>query len=200
MDPISDAELLAGIADGDPNWTAVYSRCRSAMYGTAAKVFRSSEDARGGESSADVVQQVLEEAKADGLPTDIDSIRRLQAHLATAVYRRAVNLTTRKSGTLEQLPQEGSSDDRLDDSFMEEVEDAIIAAQAMDLVDLLPEAQRNVIREHVLKGRSQQEVANDLGVTDARVRQHLTPGLRQLRSLLGVTITETKKGKEAKPK
>jgi RNA polymerase sigma factor (sigma-70 family) len=200
MDPISDANLLSGISDSDPDWAAVYDRCRAAMIGTAAKVFRSAEDARGGESSIDAVQQVMEETIALGLPTDIDSISRLQAYLCTAVYRRSVNIATRKPGTLDRLPEQGSSEERFDDSFMDVVEDSVIAAQAQRLVELLPEAQQHVIREHVLKGRTQQDVADDLGVSDARVRQLLTPGLRQLRSLLDVTISEKKKGKEAKPK
>lgn len=191
MDEVSDEELLAGIAAGSPNWTAVYERCRHAMFGTARHFFHTSEEARGGTSDADVVQAVMVEVMEKGLPTDIDTIERLRAFVVKITWRRAHNASRRRSATHETLPNPGSPDELRDETFEDRVYDQIVASQARVLVERLPDREGLVIREHILKARAQGDVATEMGVSDARIRQLRTAGLRQLRALIGDTAGET---------
>lgn len=198
MDPISDTDPIAGIAAGSPNWTVVYARCRRPMIGTAITVFGSADTARGGRSAEDVVQDVMAATMAKGaLPASITSLEKLQSYLCVAVFRRALNAKTREAGTMAQLPEDIDPDDSVDDEFTM-VEYAIVAARAAELVDLLPEEQRTVFREHVLRGRTQQEVAQELGVSESMIRKHRDSGLRRLRSMLDIAINENTNRMEAK--
>ena len=150
MDEISDEELLASIAAGSPNWTAVYDCCRHAMFGTARRFFRTSREARGGTSDADVVQSAMAEVMKKGLPKDIDSIERLRALMATVTWRRAYNASQRLAAKTQALPEPGSPDELRDEDFEERVHEQIVASQAKVLVEKLPARERHVLREHVL--------------------------------------------------
>lgn len=190
MEEVSDEELLASIADGSPNWAAVYERCRHAMFGTARHFFHTSDEARGGTSDADVVQLVMVEVMEKGLPTDIDTIERLRAFIVKITWRRAHNASLRLSATHEALPEPDSPDELSDETFEDRVHNQIVARQARALVEQLPDRERQVIREHILKARAQGDVASEMGVSDARIRQLRTAGLRQLRALIGETAGE----------
>lgn len=191
MDEVSDEELLASIAAGSPNWAAVYERCRHAMFGTARHFFHTSDEARGGTSDADVVQAVMVEVMEKGLPTDIDTIERLRAFIVKITWRRTHNASLRRSATHETPPEPDSRDELSDEIFEDRVHDQIVASQARALVEQLPDRERQVIREHILKARTQGDVASEMGVSDARIRQLRTAGLRQLRALIGDTVGET---------
>ncbi len=194
MDEISDEELLASIAAGSPNWAAVYERCRHAMFGTARRFFRTSDEARRGTSDADVVQTVMAEMIKKGLPTDINSIERLRTFMVNVTWRRTHNASQRLSAANEPFPEPGSPEELCDEAFEDYVHDQIIASQAKVLVERLPDRERHVIREHILKGRTQNEVAADMRVSDGRIRQLCTAGLHRLRGLLGEADYSTKEG------
>lgn len=191
MDDVSDEELLASIAAGSPNWAAVYERCRHAMFGTARRFLHTSDEARGGVSDADVVQAVMVEVMEKGLPTDIDTIERLRAFLLTITWRRAHNASQRRAATHETLPRPGSPDELSDETFEDRVHNQIVASQAIALVGQLPDREGQVIREHILKARTQGDLATEMGVSDARIRQLRTSGLRHLRALIDDTAGET---------
>jgi RNA polymerase sigma factor (sigma-70 family) len=192
MDEVSDEKLLASIAAGSPNWTAVYERCRHAMFGTARRFFHTSDEAWGGLSATDVVQAVMVEVMEKGLPTDIDTIERLRAFLVTITWRRAHNASQRHAATHETLPRPGSPYELNDETFEDRVHNQILASQAIALVGQLPDREGQVIREHILKARNQGDVATEMGVSDARVRQLRTSGLRQLRALIDNTANATR--------
>ncbi len=184
MDEISNEEILASIAAGSPDWASVYECCRDAMFGTARRFFRTSDEARGGESDADVVQTVMLELIKNGLPADINTVKRLRSYMASATWRRAYNSSQRLQATNEPLPEPGSPEELRDEAFEEHLLGQIIASQAKVLADQLPDREKHVIREYILKGRTQVDVAAELGVSDARIRQLCTAGLRMIRALL----------------
>jgi RNA polymerase sigma factor (sigma-70 family) len=177
----------AGSVGSSANWAGIYEYSRHAMFGTARRFFRTSHEARGGTSDSDVVQEAMAEVMRKGLPTDIDTIERLRAFMAKVTWRRAYNASQRRSSANEPLPRPGSPDEVRDDAFEDQIHDQIIANQAKVLVEQLPDQERHVFREHILKARTQDDVAAEMRVTDARIRQLRTAGLRRLRVLLGVT-------------
>ena len=63
----------------------------------------------------------------------------------------------------------------------EELEDRELHAYLRDAVRLLPERQRLVIMGYFLEGKTSQELASFLGVTESRISQLRSEGLRTLR-------------------
>jgi RNA polymerase sigma-70 factor (ECF subfamily) len=53
------------------------------------------------------------------------------------------------------------------------------------LLDDLPEAQRQAIRQRVIEGREYPEIAGALGLSEPATRQHVSRGLARLRTQLG---------------
>ena len=64
---------------------------------------------------------------------------------------------------------------------LEELESRELLAYLRDAVDLLPERQRLVVVGYFLEGRSSQELARFLGVTESRVSQLRSEALAMLR-------------------
>lgn len=185
MGSLSDEDLLAGIAKGEPDWRAVYERCRHAMHAAAMRYFRRREEALGGLSAEDVVQQVMSAVIRKGLPDDLASVEKLRAYMAQATLFRAHNVKTRKPAGHLPLADPGTPDELPGTDDVEETAVTIaVADHAKQLVQRLPGLEQLVIRRHVLEGHRQIDVAAEIGVSDARVRQLLKAGLRRLRRLL----------------
>lgn len=184
MDEVSDDEFLASITSGVPNWTTVYAHCRSTMHQAARRFFRSTSEAHGGISSDDVVQNVMAEVMRAGLPQNIDSPPRLRAYMYTLTWRRSFNERRRLDARNQPVPGPGGPSEVYKDGFEDRVVDQLLASRAKVLIEELPDPEQHVLREHILKTRPQVEVARDMGISDARVRQLLTTGLRRLRTLL----------------
>jgi RNA polymerase sigma factor (sigma-70 family) len=185
MDP-GDDDLLAGIAAGEPNWAELYKRHGDAMHNTARRFIRKENAARGGVSAEDIVQQAMSEMMGAGLPTTLASMSKVRSYFVTVVFRRAYDTVTRNPGLGTPLPEpEAPGELPADDHAQEAVEDQLLADQAKALMPLLPERERYVIEQHIMRARTQQDVGAELGVSDGRIRQLLTAGLRRLRALIG---------------
>jgi RNA polymerase sigma factor (sigma-70 family) len=58
-------------------------------------------------------------------------------------------------------------------------------ADAVEILEALPEPQREAIRSRVLRDRAYPDVAKDLDVTETAARKHVSRGLASLRAQLG---------------
>lgn len=184
-------DLLAGVAAGSPDWAELYKHHRDAMYGTARRFLRHPTAARGGVSAEDIVQQAMSEIMARGLPRDLDSMAKVRSWFVKVVFRRAYNAVARKPGDSAPLPEPDTPGEMPSDQHAEEaIEDQLIADQAKRFLPLLSAGERRVIEEHIMAGRTQADVAAEMGVSDARIRQLRTAGLRRLRALIGVPVEE----------
>jgi RNA polymerase sigma factor (sigma-70 family) len=73
----------------------------------------------------------------------------------------------------------------LTDAALERVEDlASVDANVAGLVQALPEEQRDAVMRRVVEERSYEDIAHELAVSPAVVRQRVSRGLRTLRSEL----------------
>jgi len=184
-------DLLAGIAAGTPDWAELYTRHRDAMYGTARRFLRDPATARGGLSAEDVVQQAMSEMMASGLPENLASMATVRSWFVKVVFRRADNAVKRRPADASPLPEADTPGELQSDQHVEKaVEDQIIADQAKAFLLLLSAGERQVIEQHIMAGLTQADVAAEMAVSDARVRQLRTAGLRRLRALIGVGVKE----------
>ncbi len=73
----------------------------------------------------------------------------------------------------------------LDDEDLARVEELAGAGElALALLERLPKAQRDAVRSRVLQERGYEELAAELGCSEQVVRQHVSRGLRRLRTLI----------------
>jgi RNA polymerase sigma factor (sigma-70 family) len=179
-------QLLDSIQAGAPDWKAIYELNRDPMSRTAARFIRGENSAVAGIQVADIVQQAMLEMIASGLPRDIKSLDGLRSWMVKVAWRRAYDVCNGPKSRVEALPPEGSPYELADDGGAEEaVELELLYEKAVAGLEQLNESERHVVREHVIRGRTQADVAGDLGVTDARIRQLRDSGVRRLARIVG---------------
>jgi len=72
-----------------------------------------------------------------------------------------------------------------DDEDLQRVEELAAAGEtALDLLAQLPAAQREAVRGHVIEEQGYEHLAAQLGHSEQLVRQHVSRGLRRLRTLI----------------
>ena len=116
---------------------------------------------------------------ADELGISLQELARLQDRLFRSVVLALDHETSDDSDedlTLVDILQDRSS---IDPS--EELETRELHAYLRDAVKLLPERQRFVIVGYFLEGKTSQEIARFLGVTESRVSQLRSEALRNLK-------------------
>jgi RNA polymerase sigma factor (sigma-70 family) len=180
-------QLLDSIQAGAPDWKAIYELNRGPMSRTAARFIRGENSAVAGVQVADIVQQAMLEMITSGLPREMRSLDGLRSWMVKVAWRRAYDACNGPKSRVNPLPPEGSPYELADDDGAEEeaVELELLYEKAVAGLEKLNESERLVISEHVIRGRTQADVARDLGVTDARVRQLRDSGIRKLARTVG---------------
>ena len=86
----------------------------------------------------------------------------------------------------EALTDTMDTDERFTVSNLEQIETSEMSGQVKEAVRGLPKQLQSVIIEHDYKGRTLQEIADDMGVTESRVCQLRTEAIRILKGTLKV--------------
>ena len=72
-----------------------------------------------------------------------------------------------------------------DDEDLAQVKDLALEGElALSLLERLPAAQRDAVRARVVDERSYRELAREVGCSEQLVRQHVSRGLKRLRTLI----------------
>ncbi|MCC6174055.1 MAG: sigma-70 family RNA polymerase sigma factor [Chloroflexi bacterium] len=176
---------------------SIYVHHRDAMFRAATSILGSQERSVRGVSAQDVVQQVMRRLQANGLPADVQDLRR---YLLTAVrnqardaIRRATRETTDEHGPVRTRHEEPLSDivtDRLvDPSHNADVEAVVLEHLDEERIrghlHLLTDNQRRAIVGRVFESHSPSEVAADLNVSPQRISQLVRAGATRLLRAMG---------------
>ncbi len=179
MSDLSDAELLTRFRAGDDSaLEALFERHEAPLYHFLLGMLRDSHQAE------DALQETFVRAleRLDGVDPD-----HLRGWLFTVAYHQAMLLKRRiaarqrrqgaapsASGTADSLPGPLACAERQDD-----------AGRLRELLERLPPAQREVIRQRIYEGKKFREIARDLDcpLNTALARMH--EGLKRLRLLWG---------------
>jgi len=179
-----------GNAARPPDVAVLYARHRGAMRRAAAAYLRS----RGAALTVadDAVAEVVRRLLQNGVPTDVADDK-WEAYLVRAALNAAKD-------EIKKVIRRPDKPDIADDvsvaragqadpgSMDEDVAEAIDRERALHRVRQamrkLPSAQYAAVAGRHLHGRTNGDIATDLGVTDGRVSQLYTAGIRTLATLL----------------
>jgi RNA polymerase sigma-70 factor (ECF subfamily) len=167
----ADWVLLRAARQGDREaWERLWERHRHRLYRVALALLGEAGAAR------DVVQaQFLRLVSGEAPPREED----LGRYLSTAVWRLALS-ERRRAGR--QAPLEEAPEDA--DTAEDAVERAERVNHALEALDRLPEAQRQVLALRLVAGLSYDEVAALLGIPVGTVRSRLFNGVAVCRDWL----------------
>lgn len=170
-----------------PDWAALYTKHRDAMYRVAARTLR---DAGRADEAEDVVMAAIESLMKKP-PMGVTS---WEAMLVKTTKRRALDLLrsagVKHASSVDLADHDGATSDSVEDDAIEAVDRQRDAMALWDKLMILDTRSRLVAREYVAMGRSRDDVAAQLGVSPARVSQIATKALKQLKEALekeGVT-------------
>lgn len=162
------------------NFAAIYTQHRQAMWRAAAAHLRT----WGRESDVeDVISEAITSIIAKP-PTE--NIRNWEAFLVTAAIRKAKDLTKSARAQRTGTPYEPDRhDEATEDDVANEVAEAIDrqrqAAALPDLLNVLNDRESYVVWQVKARGRSRQELADELDVDATRISQICTAALKKLR-------------------
>jgi RNA polymerase sigma-70 factor (ECF subfamily) len=174
-----DGELLAAVASGDQEaFSQFYRRHLSAV---VALLLRETRDR---ELTADLAAEVFAGALLGA------GRFRARGDGSAWMWLRGVAQNklreSRRRGRVEDRARRrlGFETEALDDADLARVDELASesAGGLVGLVGLLPERQRRAVRLRVLEGRSYPEIAAELRCSELVVRQHVSRGLKRLRS------------------
>jgi RNA polymerase sigma-70 factor (ECF subfamily) len=174
-----DDELLLATARGDPDaFGEFYRRHVGEVLGFLVRRTGSSELAAdlAGETFAGALLACAR-YRAGGPPAVAWLLGIAQNKLRESMRRGRVDQRARARLSIPRL--------ELDDDDLAGVEEAAAdGAVALSLLEDLPALQREAVRARVLDERGYGELASDLGCSEQVVRQHVSRGLRRLRTLI----------------
>lgn len=155
----SDARLIALARDGHERaFEVIVERYRKPLHSYCRRMLSETR-------SEDAVQQAFLNAWSS-LNNGCE-VRDLRAWLYRIVHNAAVNVVERSTYDYDELRESLLGADAPDADF----ERRVIIRQTLSAVASLPERQREALLRIAVEGRSQQEVAKDLGVSELAVRQ-----------------------------
>ncbi|WP_053227143.1 sigma-70 family RNA polymerase sigma factor [Solirubrobacter soli] len=172
----SDERLAALVRDGNPRaFETIVRRYRRQLVGMAR---RTAVDGR----AEDVLQQAL--LAAWGALRRGDDVRDLRAWLFTVVHHAAVSDRRRDGRDAAELFEVASGAPSSED----EAERRAVISETLLGIARLPERQRAALLRIAIQGRSQEEVADELGVTPLAVRQLVHRARTALRSAASALV------------
>lgn len=170
-----------------PDWAALYLNHREAMYRAAARILR-------GVDRLDETDDVVMAAMESLMKKPPQDVKIWEAMMVKAAIRRALDLVksahVKHASSTELADHYGVNLATLEDDVVEAVDRQRVASAAWNQLMLLDERHRKVLEERIVKDRSRNDVAAELGVTPGRVSQLVKEGLRQIKEALekeGVT-------------
>lgn len=167
---------MASTAPDGPDWAAIYTEHGQAMRRAARSILGDQQTL--GKTADDVVIDLLEELMVKELPP---RIRNLRGYLSAAARRRAIDLI-RSRGADDRVVSKSAAHEAVED-WEDVIDTEILAAAAVDSLDMLPDRERYAIEQRVMLRRQAKHVAAELDVTPQRVSQLVGAGLARLRKL-----------------
>ncbi|WCO67956.1 sigma-70 family RNA polymerase sigma factor [Iamia majanohamensis] len=159
------------------DWAAIYTEHGQAMRLAARSAMGGPDKEILGKSSDDVVGDLVAELMVK--KRDLSTKDNLRGYLTAAVRNRVRDLQRRSEF---EHPEDFTPDDVVSDEDVEAAVDrAELAAQAVAVIDELPERERYAIVEKVMKCRQAKDVGPELGVKPQRVSQLVNAGVGRLR-------------------
>lgn len=178
-DPRGDDELLLATARGDADaFAAFYRRHVSEVLGFLARRTGSHELAAdlAGETFAGALLG-CKRYRPGGAPALAWLLGIARNKLRESARHGRVDQRSRERLGMPALA--------LDDEDLVRVEQlAGEGEEALRLLERLPAAQREAVRAHILEDRGYSELAGELGCSEQVVRQHVSRGLKRLRTLI----------------
>jgi len=174
MSTATDAELLEGFRHGNAqSLEALFERYESELFGFLLGILRHTDQAE------DALQNTFVKAleKLDGVDGD-----RLRGWLFTVAYHQAMLLRRRQREAV-SLEHQPLCDPLPDPLFL--VQRNENAARVRELLNQLPDGQREVIRQRVYEGKKFREIADALRCPLNTALARMRDGLRRLRRLWG---------------
>lgn len=190
MDRHHDAEPKSSVVGAGPDIPALYEKYKGAMYRVARSMLRGHDEHRAEDAVQEAVISLWQKP-----PTDVDN---WEAIFVQAVKWKVYDMLKSSVRTRELLvldeatplqAEHGPDDLALDPAVVvEEIHEreatAIRVRDALaELARTDPEAAR-VYRQVKELGRTSAEVADEMGVSDSRVRQHVMRARKELRDIL----------------
>lgn len=176
---IDEAQLLAGVQAGQPDWAAIYTAYRAHMMRAAIAVLGPTGSVRG-DDAQDVVSKTMTELIRKGLPKDLRSIR---AFLLRAIQRRAVDVT--RGAHLDQELEPSARATVLD--VEEAAVDGVILEQLVAALPALPANERHAVEQRLMYDRPAKGVAAEIDVSPQYLPKLIRKGLARLRAEIGFT-------------
>jgi RNA polymerase sigma factor (sigma-70 family) len=168
----SDERLCALVGDGHPAaFAALVGRHRTALIQAAARI-------AGPQQAEDVVQEAL--LRAWTTLRSGTSVQHTRGWLHQIVRNTACNHIARERPATVQLPVELADPQRRGAALSE----LLLARDLLAQIATLPERQRIALVETELGGRSRHQIAADLGLSDAAVRQLVHRARRAVRTAM----------------
>ncbi len=171
----SDVNLVIAIGRYDQDALAeVYRRHSGAVLGLALRLLRERSLAE------DIVQTVF--IRFWDHPDRFDAERgALRSYLLAQTHGRSVDLIRAESARHRREERVGSSDARhRDDDLEREVVDLAAAEQVKDILDTLPDGERDAIELAYFEGHTYKEVAVVLDQPEGTVKSRIRSGLKRM--------------------
>ncbi len=175
---LDDAELLRLTVQGDPDaFAAFYRRHLSAVLRTMARSGASREVA------ADLTAEVFAQALVGA--ARFDPARGSAGAWLAGISRNKLRESWRE-GRVENAARIrlGMEPLALNDADLEQVDDILSGAPALDLVSGLPAGQREAVVGRVLEEEPYEQLASRLECSESVVRKRVSRGLSRLRTKL----------------
>jgi RNA polymerase sigma-70 factor (ECF subfamily) len=176
IEPVGDAQLMARIQMGDHDALAgLYDRYCERAYRIALVAC----------GSPDLAEDAVQNAFLsiwNGRGGYLEGRGTVAAWLLTCVRHRAIDVWRRSSRHAGRLaPADGLDSLEASEDTAGQVERQVQAERVRELLELLPDAQREVITLAFYGGLSHTEIAAQLGVPCGTVKGRMRLGLRRLR-------------------
>jgi RNA polymerase sigma factor (sigma-70 family) len=178
-DPRDDDELLLATATGDgAAFAAFYDRHLAAVLGFLIRRVGSEEVAAAlaGETFAAALLACARYRPAEA-PASAWLLGIARNKLRESARRGSVEIAARQRLGIPAIEFE-------DEDILRVQELASVGETALALLEQLPASQREAVRAHVLDERDYERLALELGHSQQVVRQHVSRGLRRLRTLM----------------
>jgi RNA polymerase sigma factor (sigma-70 family) len=177
LDPRSDAELLAATAHEPEAFAAFYRRYARVVLGFVARRVGDAELA------ADVTSEAFAAAlmASDRFDPSRGSAQAwlfgiVTNQLGSAWRRGAAESRARKRLGIERIEL---AEDQV--AWIESLADEQEEALAMQLLAELPEDERSLLEQRVMRGRGYGDLAEELGISETTARKRVSRGLAALR-------------------
>ncbi|PST84319.1 RNA polymerase sigma-70 factor [Pedobacter yulinensis] len=180
MRAASDTELLELLKSGSSRaFTALYNRYWEKLYITA--YHRLADETEAEEAVQDIFTDLWLRRET------LQLTHTLNTYLAAAVKYRIIAALARNKKKLQFAAEQALSGPALRDTTEEWLLEKELQAQILACVDQLPEKCRIVFRLSRELGKSNAEIAAELGIAQKTVEGHMTRALQELRTALQVS-------------